>query len=157
MRQTIIGTSSQTKRIEHMIELLLDKGYEIQDISLIMLESRDIPQSYLQQLELIDQVIGTRFKIDAIPLPSGESVAIGGPISALLQVEPNVTDIGSLAGGFLNALMDIGFHEPEAKQLVKELHENHIILGISLDDTKIDEMIDLFSKQGLEHVAVIPE
>lgn len=163
MKQTIFAVSRGTRSVEDAIAMLLDKGVALQDMSIILPESTDIPQNYFQRLDLIDTIAGERIGVNPIAVVDVEDVLLfGGPVSdrvgaskAVETEDPEQSITGPLAGGLLNAFMDIGISEEIAKQYTESLNEGDVIFGVSVDDDKKAGVAEVLTSCNLTNSSTI--
>ena len=163
MKQTIFAVSRGTRGVEDAIAMLIDIGIALQDMSIILPESTDIPQNYFQRLDLIDTIAGERIGVNPIAVVGVEDVLLfGGPVSdragvskAVETEDPEESVTGPLAGGLLNTFMDIGLSEEIAKKYTESLNEGDIIFGVSVDDDKKMAVADILTSCNLTDSSTI--
>jgi uncharacterized membrane protein len=73
--------------------------------------------------------------ITSVAVP-GVGLIVGGPLVALLGVTGGA--LGSLAGGLVGALVDLGVNEPTAKVLEERIKKGEVLVGVSTDENEED-------------------
>ncbi len=152
MIQFISGISPLIQRAEEVLQWCINSGIDESECSVMYVAKyHDVSD---KTYPLIYSILGIAY--NSLPIPSDIGVLyIGGPLAASLAVTETSRSTGPLVGGIVNACMDIGFPENDAKKIFHAMQHGTVLIGANIEDEKTEEIMKLFSDHEIFPVFAI--
>jgi uncharacterized membrane protein len=156
MKKMILALFPKKEDADEALFHLTDDGFKSEEISVIAREDR-MEQYRSKRTKgdatvtgaLLGGLAGLLIVATPIVLP-GVGVLVAGPLTALTGLA-----LGTLTGGIIGALVDIGLSEPQARQYEKRIKEGGVLLSVPVDDNHLDKARKILEGHNAEEVTVI--
>jgi hypothetical protein len=172
MAKTVLGLFDNKEHVEAVINSLKDSGYDPQNVSLLMKDTRDAQDikkdtgadaatgavSGATTGAIIGGIAGI---LSAVMLPGLGAIFIGGPLaSALGLTGAAATTVsgaatGALAGGVIGALTNLGLSEDEAQHYEDRVKEGAILVAVPAADDEVSDVKDMFEDHNASDVKTL--
>lgn len=165
MSHIVIGLFQDTKRAGDAVSELKENGFT-KEISVMAYDEKqskgevhEVKQSVAEGAGIGSTVgavagalMGVFSGITSVAVP-GVGILVGGPLVALLGVTGGA--LGSLAGGIVGALVDLGINEPTAKVYEEKIKRGNVLVGVSAEEGAQEEVRSLLKSYGATDITTI--
>lgn len=176
MPNTTLGVFESQNDADHAVTELKSRGFNAKDISIVMKE----PAGYVVPTEqtvgqsvaegavtgastgtILGGLAGLLIGVGALAIPGIGGLLIGGPLAAALGLTGVAATTvsgaatGAAAGGLLGALVGLGLPEEEAGQYVSTIEHGGVLIAVSHDGSKRQEVETVMRNHGAGQVSYV--
>lgn len=141
---------------DNAIQALIDAGVGSEDVSVLVVEDGDLREAPMQHRTLVPQgaavgsAAGAAIGVALVGVGWIPGVLAIGPVLAALQGLASGAAVGTLMG----ALAGLGWWKSEADIPADELRAGGVLVGVSIADDRVGELLDVLKSAGARRIDV---
>jgi stress response protein YsnF len=160
MAQTVVGLMDTIEEAHHVVQDLIDSGFDRDDISLMSRKDEEAEGVHEEKDTTsgigsgtakgagagaaLGGIAGLVVGLTGLAIPGVGPIIAAGPFAAILAG----AGIGAVAGGIIGALTEIGVPEEDAHYYAEGVRRGGVLVTVATDDTSADRAAEIMRRHG---------
>jgi stress response protein YsnF len=160
MAQTVVGLMDTIEEAHHVVQDLIDSGFDRDDISLMSRKDEEAEGVHEEKDTTsgigsgtakgagagaaLGGIAGLVIGLTGLAIPGVGPIIAAGPLAATLAG----AGIGAVAGGIVGALTELGVPEEDAHYYAEGVRRGGVLVTVATDDTSADRAAEIMRRHG---------